>query len=159
MEVTIFGVDRERIEFDPDHVTLRIRRGAPYKARGLTTIDTEMVALELEGESNRLGPLKLRGGFDLLHDEERRIFGKVIELEPGNPFPAENFFDVFVEVETEAGRFVNRKPEHMVAIIDAIPPNFSTTPYRSTTEINLYDSSAEALHSAPTAAISLVQHN
>jgi len=159
MDVVVFGQRSEHIEFGPSEVTLRIRRGEPYLSRGLLTIDTEMVELHLEGKSTLVGDITLRGGFDALRDEQRRIYGKVIELEPGTGFPAENYFDVFVEIETSAGKFANRKPEHMVATIDRIPPDFSRTPYSSTTEINLYGDSVEGLEAAaPIGAIALVQH-
>ncbi len=156
-EFVLFGQGRERMIFEPDSVTLKIKRGQPRVERGLMTIDTEMVELQMEGESKLLGPLRLRGGSQLLEDEERPITGKVIEMEPETRFPAENFFDVYIEVETELGIVYNRKPEHMVATITDLPPDFAKTPYQSTTEINLYLRGA-AEDAAPVGAIVAVEH-
>lgn len=144
--------------FPPDAVTLKIRRGQPRTERGLKTIDTEMVELQMEGESELLGgPIRLTGGTRMLEDDSRPITGKVIEMEPGERFPAENFFDVFIEVETPLGTVYNRKPEHMVATITDLPPDFAKTPYRSTTEINLYLKGAEE-DAPPVGAVTEVQH-
>ncbi|HJP95807.1 MAG TPA: hypothetical protein VJ843_00390 [Candidatus Saccharimonadales bacterium] len=139
MVVDIFGQGTEKIVFPPENVTLKIKRGQPFKARnGLTTIETEMVELNLKGESKLLGSLTLKGGAEVVQDPNRKITGKIIETEPGVGLPADNYFDVLLEIETEHGVFFNKKPEHMVATITDIPPNFAKTPYFSTTEINLY---------------------
>jgi hypothetical protein len=121
------------------------------------TVDTEMIELQMEGESKLLGPIRLTGGSQLLEDEARRITGKVIEMEPDTRFPAENYFDVFIEVETPLGTVYNRKPEHMVATITDLPPDFAKTPYQSTTEISLYLRGAPE-DAPPVAAIVEVQH-
>jgi hypothetical protein len=157
-EFVLFGRGRERMVFESDVVTLKVKRGEPRVERGLMTIDTEMIELQMAGESELLGPIRLRGGTQLLEDAERPITGKVIELEPKTRFPAENFFDVFVEVETRLGTVYNRKPEHMVATITDLPPDFAKTPYRSTTEINLYLQGADE-DAPPVGAIIEVQHD
>ncbi len=157
-EFVLFGRGRERMIFEPDAVTLKVKRGRPRVERGLMTIDTEMIELQMAGESELLGPLRLTGGSQLREDEERPITGKVIELEPETRFPAENFFDVYIEVETKLGTVYNRKPEHMVATITDLPPDFAKTPYQSTTEINLYLRGA-AEDAPPVGAIVEVQHS
>lgn len=158
MDVHIFGKGTETIEFQPENVTLKVKRGQPYSLRnGLMAIDTEMVELFMTGESKLLGPMTLRGGGQLAEDDTRRINGKIIEMEPGNRFPAENYFDVLLEIETQHGVFMNKKPEHMVAYITDIPPNFAKTPYQSTTEINLY--SKDNPDGAPVGAIINVSHS
>ena len=155
MTINVFGVGEETIVFPPENVTLRIRRSRPYRAvSGLATIDTEMVELQMSGTSTLLGTLKLRGGAEI--SEDRLIHGKIIEIAPGRGFPADNFFDVLLEVETDKGVFFNKKPEHMVALIEDISPNFAKTPYQSTTEINLY--SRQNPQGAPVAAIVAVAH-
>jgi hypothetical protein len=156
-EFVLFGRGRERMVFEPDAVTLKVRRGQPRVERGLMTIDTEMIELQMEGESELLGPIRLSGGSQLREADDRPITGKVIELDPGTRFPAENFFDVLLEVETPLGVVYNRKPEHMVATITDLPPDFAKTPYQSTTEINLYLRGAEE-DAAPVGAIVEVQH-
>lgn len=134
--VNIFGKGEETIVFPPESVTLKIARSMPYIAvSGLASIETEMVELHMTGQSELLGPITLRGGTRLA---DRKITGRIIESSPGRRFPADNFFDVLLEIETQQGIFFNKKPEHMVAVIEDIPPNFAKTPYRSTTEINLY---------------------
>jgi hypothetical protein len=157
MQLVIFGQGKERINFPPEQATLRVRRSEPYETRGLKAIDTEITSLELNGESELLGRMTLRGGSDQVKDDERRIYGRIVELEPGQRFPAENWFDVYIEIETEHGTFRNRKPEHMVAEITDIPPDFNKTPYRATTEINLYRIDA-AEDEAPVGAIGDLQH-
>jgi hypothetical protein len=107
-------------------------------------------------ESEMLGRLTLRGGSSVVADSERRITGQIIEQEPGAAFPADNYFDVLLEIETPQGVFFNRKPEHMVATITDIPPDFRKTPYRSTTEINLY--SREDPDGPPVGVIRAVAH-
>jgi hypothetical protein len=155
--VKVFGGGTEAIAFAPENVTLRIKRGQPYVAsNGLTSIDTEMVELLLAGNSKLLGPIVLRGGSETPGNASRPIVGKIVEEVPGEPFPALNFFDVLLQVETERGVFVNKKPEHMVATIDEIPPNFAKTPYRATTEINLYP--REDPEADPVAVITFAQH-
>jgi hypothetical protein len=157
MTVDIFGVGSETIDFAPEDVTLRIRRSSPRRAEnGLMTIDTEMTELHMTGESKLLGKMRLRGGSAVVQDAERRITGAIIETRPGAGLPAHNFFDVLLEIETERGVFLNRKPEHMVATITDIPPNFAKTPYQSTTEINLYP--AGQFDAAPVGVIRAVQH-
>lgn len=156
----VFGVGTEQVEFPPETSTIRVRRGEPYRdINGLESIDTEMISLDLRGESELLGPVHLVGGSEQVDEPERRIAGKVVEYEPGNYFPAENWFDVFVEVRTNLGTFVNRRPERMSANIDRLPPSFTDTPYSSATEINLYPKAEVAtLQAAPVGAILMVEH-
>jgi hypothetical protein len=154
MTVNLFGKGQETIVFPAEAVTLRIARSNPFVAvSGLASIETEMVDLHMTGESELLGPITLRGG---TRRGDRKITGRIIESSPGRRFPADNFFDVLLEIETRQGVFFNKKPEHMVAVIEDIPPNFAKTPYRSTTEINLY--SRASPDGPPIGAIVKVEH-
>ncbi len=67
--------------------------------------------------------------------------GMIEERTPGGSFPADSFFDVFVEIETETdGRF-NLVPIHVQAVIDEIPPtNVVYEPF-GPLDISLYDAS------------------
>lgn len=108
--VAVFGLGVDTIEFAPEQTTLRIKRSEPYRDdRDLLAVDTEMVALELRGESAMLGPISLRGGSELIPDPERAIHGRIVQATKDGAFPADNWFDVFLEVETRMGTFVNRK--------------------------------------------------
>ena len=157
VEIHVFGKGTETIKFYPENVALKIERGVPHTAKnGLKTIETEMTELLMTGESELFGQMTLKGGSQLVEDKTRKITGKIIEMEPGKRFPAENYFDVLLEIETQYGVLMNKKPEHMVAHITDIPPDFAKTPYQSTTEINLYRK--DDLDSAPIGAIINVQH-
>jgi hypothetical protein len=157
VEIHVFGKGTEVIKFYPENVALKIERGVPHTAQsGLKTIETEMTELYMTGESQLFGQMTLKGGSLVVEDKTRKITGKIIEMEPGKRFPAENYFDVLLEIETQYGVFMNKKPEHMVAQITDIPPDFAKTPYQSTTEINLY--LKDDLEGAPIGAILNVQH-
>jgi len=93
-----------------------VRRDAPYDpGDGHVTIDTEIVALELHGITP-LGPITVR------ESPYRSSVGQVQQQTAGVDFPADSFFDVFVEIETPMGVFVNNDPIRLQAEINALPP-------------------------------------
>jgi len=92
----------------------RIRRGSPFDpGDGLFEIDTEIVALELR-VATEVGPVTIRSA--------RPSPGKIKQRQPGAAFPADSFFDVFVEIQTPLGRLHNIEPIFLTAVIDEIPP-------------------------------------
>ena len=100
-----------------------VKRSAPYRdpATGLCCIDTEMTSMELRGNDPVCGPVILR----LCPDKVSK--GKICQ-KPDNPpdrcFPANSFFDIFVEIEIPSLglRLKNCAPARMECMIDAIPP-------------------------------------
>ncbi len=93
-----------------------VRRDAPHDpGDGHMTIDTEIVALELHGVTP-LGPITVR------ESPYRSSVGQVQQKTAGVDFPADSFFDVFVEIETPTGVFVNNDPIRLQAVIDELPP-------------------------------------
>ncbi len=93
-----------------------IQRGDPFDpGDGRMTIDTEIVSLALSGVSP-IGPITVR------ESGIRRSTGQIVQQTAGTDFPADSFFDVFVEIETPLGTFVNNEPVVLQSVIDAIPP-------------------------------------
>ena len=94
----------------------RIQRGDPVNpGDGRLEIDTEIVSLELHGISP-IGPVTIR------ESGVRASTGTVKQQEAGVDFPADSFFDVFVEIETPFGTFHNNDPVRLQAVINSLPP-------------------------------------
>ncbi|HLE52274.1 MAG TPA: hypothetical protein VI755_09435, partial [Anaerolineales bacterium] len=94
----------------------RIQRGDPVDpGDGRLEIDTEIVSLELHGISP-IGPVTIR------ESAVRASTGSVKQQAAGVDFPADSFFDVFVEIETPVGTFHNNDPVRLQAEIDSLPP-------------------------------------
>lgn len=95
----------------------RVQRGNPYIDGGLRTIDTEIVSMSLSGVLLGL-PVSVRLNPGLPST------GRVQAQAPGTDFPADSFFDIFVEIQTPVGTFHNgpNDPIRMEAVINALPP-------------------------------------
>ena len=89
---------------------------------GRNVIDTEIVQLDLTGSSS-LGPVTIRSS------PTRRSVGQIVAQQRGQDFPADSFFDIFVEIRVGELTLVNEVPIRMSAVITEIPPK--TTVYRS----------------------------
>jgi hypothetical protein len=95
----------------------------PETAR--SEIATEIVFMDLIGEAPPFGPVFTRAGrhapsaFPL-----EPTTGEITQITPGIDFPAESFFDVYVEIEIpDAGLILrNQEPFRMEAVVDEIPP-------------------------------------
>jgi hypothetical protein len=98
---------------------------------GLAEIDTEMVSLQLTGQSQVLGPIIL------VNDPDAPSVGQVKQKrpEPGF-FPADSFFDVFFEVQTAFGTAGVGQTQPR-AVVDALPP--INRPYRAPHAATLFD--------------------
>ncbi len=86
-----------------------VQRGDPHfpPASTTKTIDTEILSMDLTGQSSILGPIRLR------ESPTRASTGTVFQLTPGADFPAGSFFDVFVEIDTSLGTLHNEQPIRM----------------------------------------------
>ncbi|MBI3960360.1 MAG: hypothetical protein HY328_16220 [Chloroflexi bacterium] len=100
-----------------------IQRGEPHFPPSSTTktIDTEILSMDLTGQSPKLGPIRLR------ESPTRASTGTVSQQTPGADFPANSFFDVFVEIDTSLGTLHNEQPIRMQCSslgLRGIPPLF-----------------------------------
>lgn len=81
----------------------------------------EMLSMDLRGNSPQ-GPFRLR------ESPSRPSMGSI--RSPGfDTFPAQSFFDVFVEIELQTQTLCNQQPFHMVATIQGVPPTMD--PFQS----------------------------
>ena len=113
-------------ELGPNPITLElkgpvvIQRGEPTDpGDGQRTIETEIVAMDLTSSSPV--PITLRESPSLPSP------GVIRAQQPGSDFPADSFFDVFVEIEIggPGGTLVHNGPEdpfRMEAEINCLPP-------------------------------------
>ncbi len=94
-----------------------IVRGAPRPdtGDGRSAIDTEIVSMALRAVTP-IGPIAIT------ESPTRTSAGVVQQQEPGTDFPADSFFDVFVEIETPLGTLHNETAIRLSATIDALPP-------------------------------------
>lgn len=98
-----------------------VKRSDPVTPEdGRQVIDTEIIQLQLAG-TTPLGPLAIR------QNPDRPSTGQVRQQDAGLDFPADSFFDVFVEVEVAGTVLENRMPVHMENVINSLPPD--TFPY------------------------------
>ena len=129
-----------------DNVTLNgpttIHRGNPCVGcgpGGRTTIDTEMVQLDLTGNSGPLGPITMRRA------PSPPSQGQTTQQTPGVDFPANSLFDLFFELQTTGDTLHNTQPLQMQGMIDELPP--INDPYfmyePPVTGIPLYNSSGQ----------------
>ena len=89
---------------------------------GRNVIDTEIVQMDLVG-SSPLGPVSIQ------QSPTRRSVGQIVARQRGQDFPADSFFDIFVEIRVGESTLINEVPIHMSAVITEIPPKI--TVYRS----------------------------
>jgi hypothetical protein len=126
IEVTLPGVGAlpvalaglETVEMEGPMLVLR---SDPRDSDGddLVDIETEIVQLQLTGTSS-FGPIEVR------QSPDRRSMGIVEQQTPGQDFPADSFFDVFLEVEILDIGLVgyNSEPIRMEAELSDLPPGF-----------------------------------
>lgn len=117
-----------------------MQRGDPFpetSGGGQHAIETEIVSMNLTGQVAVVGGPEVFPG-QLRLQAAHPSLGAAIDTnpDPGNDFPAESFFDIFIEVTaagTPAGdvTLVNFDPLIMYSLIDAIPPKLWLTPYES----------------------------
>src|SRR5206468_578029 len=69
--------------------------------------------------------------------------GRITEQTAGTDFPADRFFDIFVDVTTSLGVLHNHHPLHKPAVMNALPPLL--TDYRAAdfSPVGLYNSSGQ----------------
>ena len=109
---------------------------------GRDTIDTQMVSMQLTGSSSIFGPVMIR------ESPSRPSLGRITQQQPGTDFPADSFFDVFVELaNTPLGTLHNEQPIHMQSVINAIPPLLSVYMPPTSTDIPLYNSAGQIVGS------------
>lgn len=108
IDVTLNGqIDAEVSARGP----LFVSWSAPQKgAQGRDEVHTEMVQLDLRGSSS-LGPVSVR------LNPARPSVGLVVANSPDQDYPAEAFFDVFVEIEIGDRTVLNDAPIRIVANI------------------------------------------
>jgi hypothetical protein len=97
-----------------------VQRGNPYLLGGLETVDTEIVSMELTG-------LPFLGSLTIRESPTQASSGQIQEQAPGTQFPANSFFDVFVELlGTPYGPLTNDTAARVESVIHGIPPYFAT---------------------------------
>lgn len=86
---------------------------------GRWQIETEIISMDLTGHILGM-PIQIR------ESPEKHSTGIIRQITPGEDFPAESFFDVYVEIQTPLPRpfniIYNKEPVIMSNIIDYIPP-------------------------------------
>ena len=97
--------------------TTRVSRGTPYDPDdGRNKIDTEILSMDLSGRSQL-------GDITVTQSPYRASVGYIKAKQTDRDYPAESFFDIFVEVDIPGtGPVHNEEPIPMRAKIDKIPP-------------------------------------
>jgi len=115
-----------------------VSRSNPYDpGDGRIKIDTEIVSMNLVGSSYYIGPITI------IESPSKKSNGTIQQKTAGIDFPADSFFDVFIEIQTIAGTFHNDDPKRMNATIYQIPPYGSiyegpqTIPLKNATEYTI----------------------
>lgn len=144
------------------HGPVVIRRGAPHidPATGRCTIDTEIVSMELTGIDPVCGMVRVR------ESPTRPSRGKIMQqgAAGGSMFPADSFFDIFVDIEVAptgnpAGtvRLQNCLPARMECVITAIPP-INCVYELNLSDVQLYPAGQCGPNVRPVGAIEVAQH-
>jgi hypothetical protein len=115
-----------------------IARGTPYNpGDGHMKINTAMVSMNLVGTSAYIGPVKI------FINPSTTSNGTIRQVNAGSDFPADSFFDVFVEINTTLpppySTLHYDQPVLMHALIHGIPPWNTTYVSNTTTPIPLKD--------------------
>jgi hypothetical protein len=104
-----------------------VARSSPYDpGDGHIKIDTEIVSMNLVGNSAYIGQITI------IESPSKKSNGTIQQLLAGVDFPADSFFDVFVEIQTMLGILHNDDPAVMYAEISSIPPwgsNYTSPPF------------------------------
>ena len=118
-----------------------VKRGAPLDSNGdgRMEIPTEILAMSLVAH----GPT---GMTTLTQSPTKPSLGQVVQQSPGVDFPADSFFDVFVELEvTGLGRLHNGEPLRMQTAITAIPPILAYYQTPAATAVPLLDANGNTV--------------
>ncbi|MCP4656115.1 MAG: hypothetical protein GY856_11935 [bacterium] len=95
---------------------VEIQRSDPYDpGDGRITIDTEITKFQLRGMTD-LGPITITESPTLLST------GEIKQQSVGVDYPADSFFDVFVDIDGPTGLLYNTAGIHLEATIYGIPP-------------------------------------
>jgi hypothetical protein len=94
-----------------------VTRSDPELVGDVYVVTTEIVEMELAGTAS-FGDVVVR------QSAENKSMGEVRQKEPGQDFPADSYFDVFVEVEIPGLNLMlhNEEPMHMEAQLSSLPP-------------------------------------
>jgi hypothetical protein len=117
---------RLKLNFFPKEFEIRltgptkVERSIPENTpSGQWQIETEIIQMDLTG-SYLGGPIRFK------ESSVRDSKGLIIQKKPGVDFPADSFFDVYVEIETSLPRpfnkLHNKDPVEMYSEINDIPP-------------------------------------
>jgi len=94
-----------------------VSRSDPYNdIDGYAMINTTIVFMNLTGFSAHMGPIAI------VESPSKTSNGTIREWTIGKDFPADSFFDVYIEINTTFGTFHNDDPVHMRSVIYRIPP-------------------------------------
>jgi len=106
------------VETVPLTGSMTIQREEPVETDTIGTFQAEIVSMELSGDSASLGLVTV----NLV--PYPRSTGKTIgSPEPGNDFPADSFFDVFVEIDLPGLCGSNNQPLPLQSLgINSVPP-------------------------------------
>jgi hypothetical protein len=92
IEIEIIGMFTETLEVKGPTT---VGRSSPYDpGDGRWIINTEIVSMSLTGTSSHIGPITI------IESPSKASNGAIQQLSPGEDFPADSFFDVFVEIQT-----------------------------------------------------------
>ncbi len=118
-----------------------IKRADPVTPpSGQQQIETELIEMTLQGTlygGTLVGPVEIR------EDPNRVSPGRITELKAGTDFPAESFFDVFIEVDIMGVTLINKNPVPMRRIINEIPPLLIDYLPPPDLMVHLYDKSSD----------------
>jgi hypothetical protein len=125
MEHTTATIELEIIGMFIEPITAKgpttVSRSNPYDpGDGRIKIDTEIISMNLVGTSNYIGPITI------IESPSKKSTGAIQQKTAGIDFPADSFFDVYVEIQTRLpfpnGIIHNDDPKHMSTTISKIPP-------------------------------------
>jgi hypothetical protein len=94
--------------------TFTVQRGDPYNDAGVDVVDTEIISLELEGDS-------VTGPVTVVLDDEMASLGEIRSLQSPEMFPASSYFDLFIEVSVPISGGRSSPVIHNEAAIRIVP--------------------------------------
>lgn len=153
------------VEREPIRLTgvTTIKHGDPLDrdANGLWEIPTEIVAMQLVGESARLGgrtfllTVDPRAHLDTPGAEIRHTsLGRIDPQSPGQNFPATSFFDVFLQIHSGSGLEAQTSEKLRLEAAGGLDRFPSARPYVAPLSLDLHDLTGEAI--GQTVALTLV---
>ena len=108
---------------------------------GLDEVQTEIVQMELVGSSSSFGPVKVtqssNPSFGLIEEQVNNNPG-LLDVDPFAPGNADNFFDVFFEIEVIGVILHNEEPLQFSGIMNEKPQAIDDT-LDSTGSVELFD--------------------